>query len=313
MIREIRTVAVVSTGTIGAGWATHFLAKGYDVVATDPAEGAEARLRDFIARAWPTVERFGLAPGASANRLRFVSGLAEAVRGADFIQESGPERLEVKHRMIAEIEVAAPEDAVIASSTSGLTMSAIQKEARHPERIVLGHPFNPAHLIPLVEVGGGEQTAPEAIEAAIAFYAATGKKPIRIRKEVKGHIANRLQVALWQEAISLVEQGVATVADIDTAIAHGPGLRWALMGPFLNLHASGGAGGVTHVLQHLGPAQREWARDLGSYPDTDDYIAPIAAGVEDELTGYDFEETLKERDALLVDLLFAKQSAQKMP
>lgn len=313
MIRDIRTVAVVSTGTIGAGWATHFLAKGYDVVATDPAEGAEARLRDFIARAWPTVERLGLAPGASTDRLRFVSGVAEAVRGADFIQESGPERLEVKHRMIAEIEVAAPEDAIIASSTSGLTMSAIQKEARHPERIVLGHPFNPAHLIPLVEVGGGEQSAPEAIEAAIAFYAATGKKPIRIRKEVKGHIANRLQVALWQEAISLVEQGVATVADIDTAIAHGPGLRWALMGPFLNLHASGGAGGVTHVLQHLGPAQREWARDLGSYPDTDDYIAPIAAGVEDELTGYDFEETLKERDALLVDLLFAKQSAQKMP
>lgn len=313
MIRDIRTVAVVSTGTIGAGWATHFLAKGYDVVATDPAEGAEARLRDFIARAWPTVERLGLAPGASTDRLRFVSGVAEAVRGADFIQESGPERLEVKHRMIAEIEVAAPEDAIIASSTSGLTMSAIQKEARHPERIVLGHPFNPAHLIPLVEVGGGEQTAPEAIEAAIAFYAATGKKPIRIRKEVKGHIANRLQVALWQEAISLVEQGVATVADIDAAIAHGPGLRWALMGPFLNLHASGGAGGVTYVLQHLGPAQREWARDLGSYPDTDDYIAPIAAGVEDELTGYDFEETLKERDALLVDLLFAKQSAQKMP
>lgn len=313
MIRDIRTVAVVSTGIIGAGWATHFLARGYDVVATDPAEGAEARLRDFIARAWPTVERLGLAPGASADRLRFVSDLAEAVRGADFIQESGPERLEVKHRMIAEIEVAAPEDAIIASSTSGLTMSAIQKEARHPERILLGHPFNPPHLIPLVEVGGGEQTAPEAIEAAIAFYSATGKKPIRIRKEVKGHIANRLQVALWQEAISLVEQGVATVADIDTAIAHGPGLRWALMGPFLNLHASGGAGGVTHVLQHLGPAQREWARDLGSYPDTDDYIAPIAAGVEDELTGYDFEETLKQRDALLVDLLFAKQSAQEMP
>lgn len=313
MAKDIRKISIVSTGVIGAGWAVHFLAQGFDVVATDPAEGAADRLHEFVESHWKTVERLGLAEGASPERLKFVPEVAEAVSDADFIQENGPEKLDIKHALIAQIEAAAPKGTIIASSSSGLSASDIQEGAKHPERIILGHPFNPPYLIPLVEVGGGALTSADVVDAAIAFYSAVGKKPIRINKEMKGHIANRLQVALWREAISLVEMGAASVADIDTAIAHGPGLRWSLLGPFLNLHASGGAGGVKHVLEHLGPAQREWARDLGAYPETDDYIAPIAAGVDAELAGVDFTKALEERDALLVDLILAKRAAGQLP
>jgi len=306
-------VAIVGTGVIGAGWATHFLAQGFEVAATDPAVGAEARLREWVDGHWPTVVALGLVDGASRDKLSFTTDLAEAVRHAVFIQESGPEQVDVKHALIAAIESAANADAIIASSSSGLSVSEIQAGARHPERIVLGHPFNPPHLIPLVEVGGGKLTSPENVTNAIAFYASTGKKAIRINKEVKGHIANRLQVALWQEAISLVQRGVASVEDIDTAISYGPGLRWALLGPFINLHASGGAGGITHLLQHLGPSQREWARDLGTYPETDDYIKSIADGVNAELEGRDFPELLRQRDELLIQLLAAKKTRPQIP
>ena len=199
--------------------------------------------------------------------------------------------------------------------TSGLLISEIQAGGgKHPgAHTCFGHPFNPPHLIPLVEVLGGKQTSDENVSKAMAFYTALGKKPIRINQEVKGHVANRLQVALWREAFSLVERGVASVKDIDTAIANGPGLRWALLGPFLNLHASGGPGGITHTLQHLGPAQREWGRDLGDHPETDDYIAPVAQGVAEELQGYDFEATLRERDELLVKLIAVKKDARQIP
>ena len=308
-----RKIAIVGTGVIGAGWATHFLAQGFDVTATDPAAGAEARLREYIGTCWPTVEALGLAQGASPERLDFTPDVAQAVQGAIFIQESGPERLDVKHALIASIEAAAEAGAIIASSSSGLSISEIQSKARHPERIVLGHPFNPPYLIPLVEVGGGKLTSETHLTEAMAFYASIGKKAIRIRKEVKGHIANRLQVALWQEAISLVQAGVASVEDIDTAISHGPGLRWALLGPFINLHASGGAGGITHLLQHLGASQREWAYDLGRYPETDDYILPIAQGVDAELQGRDLQALLRQRDALLVQLITAKAAMSQIP
>ncbi|SAK82728.1 3-hydroxyacyl-CoA dehydrogenase, NAD-binding [Caballeronia hypogeia] len=313
MNERIVNVAIVGAGVIGAGWATHFLAQGFAVTATDPGDGAESRLRDWIDNSWPAAERLGLADGASPQNLTFTTDVGAAVRDADFIQESGPERLALKRALIADIESAARADAIIASSSSGLSVSEIQEGARHPERILLGHPFNPSHVIPLVEVGGGRLTSPENVARAMTFYAATGKKPIRIDKEVKGHIANRLQVALWQEAISLVQRGVASVEAIDTAIAYGPGLRWALLGPFLNLHASGGRGGITHVLQHLGPAQREWASDLGSYPENDAYIESIAQGVDAELTPYDFPEMLRQRDKLLIQLLEAKRNLDQIP
>lgn len=306
-------VAVVGTGVIGAGWVTHFLAHGFAVTATDPSQGAESRLRNWIDDSWPVVERLGLADGASRAKLTFTTDVGSAVRNADFIQENGPERLDIKRALIVSIESAARPDAIIASSSSGLAISDIQADAKHPERIVLGHPFNPCHIMPLVEVGGGKLTSPENIAKAMTFYSTTGKKVIRITKEVKGHIANRLQVAIWQEAISLVQRGVVSVEDVDAAISYGPGLRWALLGPFLNLHASGGSGGITHVLQHLGAAQREWAKDLGKYPDTDDYIESIASGVDAELQSYDFSEMLRQRDQALIELLEAKRNLSQIP
>src|SRR6266850_1421915 len=201
-------VAVVGTGVIGASWAACFLAKGFDVVATDPAEGAEARLRSLVSDFWPALKRIGLAPGASPARLKFDSDLTSTVAGAAFIQENGPERVDVKRDLIARIDAAAPANTLIATSSSGILISEIQNAAaRHPERVLVGHPFNPPHLIPLVEVVGGHATSAVAIEQALAFYTALGKKPIHIRREIKGHVANRLQAALWREAFYLVSKG----------------------------------------------------------------------------------------------------------
>ena len=300
----VQRVAVVGTGVIGASWAAHFLAHGLDVVATDPSPGAEERLRSDVAAIWP-----GLAPvaGASPDRLTFTLDPGDAAAQADFVQENGPEREDVKHRLFAVLDEAARPDVVLASSSSGLLPSLIARGCpAHPERVLIGHPFNPPHLIPLVEVVPGEKTAESSVEAAVAFYTAVGKKPIRLRQEVPGHIANRLQAALWQEAYSLVERGVATVADIDTAIANGPGLRWAVLGPFANQHLSGGPGGLAHILEHLGPPMEEWWRDLGSVTLTPELVQQLAAGVDEELAGTALAELVARRDAALDALLAAK-------
>ena len=301
---SVQRVAVVGTGVIGASWAAHFLAHGLDVVATDPSPGAEDRLRADVAAIWP-----GLTPvtGSSPERLVFTADPGDAAAQADFVQENGPEREDVKHRLFAVLDEAARPDVVLASSSSGLLPSVIARGCPvHPERVLIGHPFNPPHLIPLVEVVPGERTAEEAVDAAVAFYTAVGKKPIRLRREVPGHIANRLQAALWQEAYSLVERGVATVADIDTAIANGPGLRWAVLGPFANQHLSGGPGGIAHILEHLGPPTEKWWRDLGQVTLTPELNAALVAGVDEELAGVDPAELVARRDAVLNALLAAK-------
>ena len=305
----ITRVAVVGTGVIGASWAAWFLAQGLDVDATDPSPGAEARLREAVAQHWPTLERFGLAQGASVERLRFHASLEDAVREADFVQENGPERLDFKIDLFRRMDAAAPLHAILASSSSGLTVSGMQSGCAHPERVVLGHPFNPPHLIPLVEVIGGERTSADAVERAMAFYAAIGKRPIHVKREVKGHIANRLQAALWREAFHLVEQGVASVADIDTAISQGPGLRWAVMGPFMNLHLSGGAGGIAHVLAHLGGPIEDWWQDLGSPAMTEALKQQVAAGVAAELGERHESELERTRDTLLLNLIRAKAAS----
>ena len=306
-MNDVRRVAVVSTGVIGASWAAHFLGRGLDVVATDPAPRAEPRLRAEVDAHWPTLERLGLVDGASPERLTFTADPAKAVADADFVQENGPEREDVKHALYAVLDEAARPDVVLASSSSGMLPTVIARGAtRHPERVLVGHPFNPPHLIPLVEVVPGEQTGEDVVERALAFYAAVGKKPIRLRQEVPGHVANRLQAALWQEAYSLVERGVATVADIDAAIANGPGLRWAVLGPFVNQHLSGGPGGLAHVLEHLGPPTEAWWRDLGRVTLTPELNAKLVSGVDDELAGTDPAELVARRDAVLTSLLAAK-------
>lgn len=303
------TIAVVGTGQIGASWASLFLARGHDVVATDPGDGAEARLRASIAAAWPALEMIGLAAGADPERVRFVADVRDALPGADFVQESGPEVLALKHELVATIDAILDPAVVVASSTSGFMPSEIQAPAIHPGRFLVGHPFNPPHLIPLVEVVGGVHTTDASVEFAMDFYRGLGRHPIRLRRELPGHIANRLQAAIWREAFALVESGAVSVADLDAAVSEGPGLRWALLGPFLNMQAAGGAGGVTHALEHLGGPIRQWAADLREYPKSDDYIAVIAAGVDDALAGRDFGEILHARDAVLLRLLDEKRRA----
>ncbi|MBB5694948.1 3-hydroxyacyl-CoA dehydrogenase NAD-binding domain-containing protein [Muricoccus pecuniae] len=302
----IRRVAVVGAGTIGASWAALFLARGLDVVVTDPAEGAEAFTRRFTAGAWPALEALGaVLPGADPGHLRFEPDLGAALAGAEFVQENGPEREALKTDLFARMDALLPPEVVIASSSSGLLMSRVQSACRHPGRCVIGHPFNPPHLIPLVEVVGGERTDAASVERAMGFYRAVGKHPIRLHKEVPGHVANRLQAALWREAIHLAAEGVASVADIDAAVAQGPGLRWAIFGPHMTFHLGGGGGGMEHFLAHLlGPFEGFWA-DLGEPRVTPALQRRIVDGVREEAEGLSVEELSARRDRALVALIRA--------
>jgi 3-hydroxyacyl-CoA dehydrogenase len=299
-----RRVAVIGAGTIGASWAAIFLARGYEVAATDPSAGAEAFARRFIDNAWPTLEKLGLVvPGASAQRMDFHRDVAATVEGAQFVQESGPEREDLKIELFAEIDAALPGDTVIASSSSGLLISRVTVKCKRPQRCVIGHPFNPPHLIPLVEVVGGDKTSPQAVAAAMEFYRALGKHPIHIKKEVRGHVANRLQAALWREAIHLVAEGVVSVADADAAIAYGPGLRWALMGPHLTFHLAGGEGGMTHFMAHLAGPVQSWMDDLGQTRLTPPVQKMIIDGVGLEAGSRSIGDLQRWRDRKLIEIL----------
>jgi carnitine 3-dehydrogenase len=304
--REIERVGVVGTGLIGSSWAVFFLARGLDVIATDPAPGAEVRLRETIAAAWPVLDRMGLAGGASQTRVRFATTVEDCVADADFVQENGPEREDIKRETFRRMDAAAPADVILASSTSGFRPSLLQRDCRHPERVLVGHPFNPPHLVPLVEIVGGEATSEDVIDRATRFYQSLGKTTIRVRKELLGHVANRLQAALWREAMHLIDIGAVTATDVDAAIAHGPGLRWALMGPMLLCHLAGGAGGLRHFLEHFGPlTEAVWA-ELGQPALTDGLERKLIESVDGELASVDLAAALADRDRLLVDLIAAK-------
>src|SRR3954453_992882 len=225
--KPIRRIAIVGTGVIGASWAALFLAHGLEVIATDPAPNAEENLREYIDNAWPALEQLGLSSGASKERLSFTTKLSDALEGVDLVQENGPERPDFKIKLFADMDALTPATTILASSSSGIPIGVSQSQCKHPERCVIGHPFNPPHLIPLVEVVGSKKTSPQAVAKAMEFYKSIGKKPIHIKKEVRGHVANRLQAALWREACHLVAEGVVSVTDADAAIAYGPGLRWA--------------------------------------------------------------------------------------
>jgi 3-hydroxyacyl-CoA dehydrogenase len=300
---EISRVAIVGTGLIGSSWAACFLAHGLDVVATARAPGAEDKVRQYVEAAWAALTKIGLAQGASTSRLRFESNLKEALAGVDMVQENAPEREPLKIKLFAEIDSILSPPAMLVSSTSGIPMSRIQSECKHPERCVTGHPFNPPHLIPLVEVVGGAKTSAETIERAMRFYTAMGKRPLHIRKEVLGHVANRLQAALYREVAYLIDQDVVTVADADAAVCMGPGLRWALMGPNLIYHLGGGPGGIRHFFEHFaGPSAALWA-DLGSPKLSPELQKKLVDGVLEEVNGRSFEALSLERDNLIMGLL----------
>src|SRR6202522_753791 len=309
---QIQNIAIVGTGVIGASWAALYLARGLDVVATDPAPNAEANLRKFIDAAWKDLEVIGLSPDASRDHLQFTPDMKKALSNADLVQENGPERQDFKIKLFADMDAATPEDSIIASSSSGLTMSMMQSACKHPERCVTGHPFNPPHVIPLVEVVAGAKTSPETVEQVIAFYESIGKKPIHVRKEVVGHVANRLQAALYREIVYLIEQGVIDVADGDTAVCWGPGLRWGVMGPNLLFHLGGGQGGMQHFLgQFTGPLAAWW-KDLGAITEFNPEVKQtIVDGVSKEANGRSIAELERERDSMLLELLTTRSKEEK--
>lgn len=308
-------VAIVGTGVIGASWAALFAACGHEVRAADPRPDAADALRAAVERCWPSLERQGLvADGASPGLVGVAASVTDAVEGASFVQENAPERLDLKLELYRSIDAVAAGDVVIASSSSGLKPSDLQRACvRHPERVLVGHPFNPPHLVPLVEVVGGEATSDAAIAGAMEMYSSIGRSPIHIRAELPGHVTNRLQAALWREAYWLVEQGVVSVAEIDRAISSGPGLRWALLGPFATQHLSGGEGGIAHVVEHLGPPMVAWWDTMQTPAWTDELKAAVVAGVESELTGVDETAMADERDRLLEQLIVAKAAARHLP
>src|SRR5262245_20840205 len=311
--KPVRRIAIVGTGVIGASWAAQYLARGFDVVATDPAPNAEANLRKYVDEAWPSLTKIGLTPGASRDRLSFTTNMKEALSQADFVQENGPERVDFKIKLFADMDDATPVDSIIASSSSGITPSVMQTNAKHAERILIGHPFNPPHIIPLVEVVGGTKTSLAAIQRAIAFYASIGKKPILLHKELPGHVGNRLQAALYKEVMYLIDQGVLSVSDADDAVSYGPGLRWGVMGPSLQWHLGGGQGGIQQFMEHLLPGMVQMWKVLGTPNVTPELQRTMADGVAQEAAGRSVEQLAEEENETLVGLLRLRAEHELRP
>jgi 3-hydroxyacyl-CoA dehydrogenase len=310
--KPIRRVAIIGTGVIGASWAALFLANGLDVVATDVAPGAEASLKRFVSAAWPALQRLGLASGASQNRLSFTAALTDAVKDADLVQENGPEKIEFKKTLYRQLDELLHPSVIIASSSSGLTMSEIQSACEmHPERCVIGHPFNPPHLVPLVEIVGGAKTSENTIQRAAEFYTSIGQRTVRVNKEMPGHVANRLQAALAREVYYLVAEGVVSAADVDTALCWGPGLRWGIMGNMMLNHLGGGPGGIEHFFQQFAGPMTAWWKTLGSPVLTPDVLKKLIGSVHAEVGSRSIDELEAERDEVLLGLLELRNKVAK--
>src|ERR1700730_9591579 len=310
--KPIRRVAIIGTRVIGPSWPALFWAKGLEVVATDPAPNAEAALKRFVEAAWPALKRLGLAPGASQSKLSFTPIIEAAVSGADLIQENGPERLDFKQKLYGQLDDLLPADVIIASSSSGLTMSEIQLGCRsHPERCVIGHPFNPPHLVPLVEIVGGAKTSEDTIQRVAEFYRAIGRRTVLVRKEMPGHVANRLQAAIAREVYYLVAEGVVSAADVDTALCWGPGLRWGLMGNMMLNHLGGGPGGIEHFFQQFSGPMTAWWKTLGSPVLTPEVQKKLIDSVHAEAGSRSINNLAAERDEVLLGLIELRNKVAK--
>ena len=301
--KQVRRIAIVGTGVIGASWTAQYLARGFDVIATNPDSKAESKLRNYIDAAWKELSIIGLLPGATRDRLTFTLNMKEALSNADFVQENAPERPDFKVKLFAEMDNVTPTDSIIASSSSGITMSVIQSGCKHPERCVIGHPFNPPHIIPLVEVVGGNKTSPEAVQQAITFYESIGKKPIHLRKELPGHAANRLQAALYREVLYLIEQGMLSVEDADAAVSWGPGLRWGVMGPNLLWHIGGGEGGIHHFMEQFMDPLATTMKNLVNPDVTTELKQTIIKGVMQEAGNRSVKQLAQEENEILLQLI----------
>lgn len=305
---NINQVAVLGAGVIGASWTSLFLASGLKVNVYDPAENVAQSVGDYVRSAWPMLERLGMTSGGNPENIEFFQCPREAVAGTQFVQENVPERLQIKHQLFAQIESALPENAIVASSASGLMLSEMQQGWSNPARFILGHPFNPPHLIPLVELLANDKTEKSVMEQAEAFYQQVGKVTIRVKREVPAHVANRLQAALWREAIHLVQSGVASVEDVDKAVWAGPGLRWAAMGPHMLFHLGAGAGGLQEFCNRYRDSFHRWWDDLGDTHLTPELANELAAGVCEEAGDQDIMQASSQRDAMIVAMLAATRS-----
>src|ERR1700685_2126289 len=310
--KPIRPIAIIGTGVIGASWTSLFLAKGLEVTATDVAPNAEAALRKFVEAAWPALERLGLSPGASQSNLKFTAAVTQAVQGVDLVQENGPERIEFKQKLYGQLDELLAPEVIIASSSSGLTMSEIQKgAATHPERCVIAHPFNPPHLVPLTEIVGGAKTSEATIRRATEFYTSIGQRTVRLNKEMPGHVANRLQSALSREVYYLVAEGVVSAADVDTALCWGPGLRWGVMGNLMLNHLGGGPGGIEHFFQQFTGPMTAWWKTLGSPVLTPEVQKTLIDSVHAEVGARSIDELAAERDEILLGLIELRTRTEK--
>ena len=300
---QVRRVGIVGTGVIGGGWVAHFLRNGMTVMAWDPAPGAEEKLRDRVTAVWPKLERLGLHPEASPDKLHFVPTLAEAVAQAEFVQENTPERLPIKIETLQQIDASCPPETVIASSTSGYLMTEMAVGLQYPERCLVAHPFNPPYLMPVVEVVAGELTSAAVQEWAVAFYWATGKRPLKLSKEIPGFVADRIMEAVWREILHMLSHDMATVAEIEAAVRYGPGLRWALMGPLTVLHLGGGEGGMAHLIHQFGPSLKAPWSFLEAPELTDELAQKVIDGCETLTQGRSIRDLEEERDDLLIRLI----------
>ena len=307
---DVTHVAILGGGLIGRSWTALFLAAGKSVAVHDPAPDAEARVRASVAEAWPVLRELGLT-GASepAGELVMCGDAREAVAGAQFVQESIPERVELKHQLYRHVEDALDPDAVVATSASGLTLSELQAGWRDPAPFVLGHPFNPPHLIPLVEVMGNHRTGVGVVDRARAVYESAGKVTIELKREVPGHVANRLQAALWREAIHLAVEGVASVEDIDTAVSSGPGQRWAAMGP-TRLFDLGADDGLAGFCDRYAASFNRWWDDLGQPHLDTTTISRIVDGIHDANGTTTHADLAARRDALVAAVVAATHRAR---
>lgn len=306
--KSMGKVAVIGQGVIGRGWTAFFASRGLQVSVFDLDPSAARAALGGLAETVGFLEREGLArQGVTASLSRAVNlapSLEEAVAGADYVQEAVAEDYDVKKSVFAAADRVAAPDALLASSSSGLLMTEIQKVTRHPERCLIAHPINPVYLIPLVELVPGERTAPEALAVAKEFLEGLGKVPVVLRREVPGYLENRITAALWREAIDLVHRGVASVEDVDKTIWAGPGLRYALMGPHLIYHLGGGPGGIRHFVEHLHPAFQQWWSDMSAWTSIPDgAVESLESGLEEVTAGRSYQDMVAWRDGMLVKML----------
>ncbi|MFZ5769354.1 MAG: 3-hydroxyacyl-CoA dehydrogenase NAD-binding domain-containing protein [Bacillota bacterium] len=308
MGKEIRKVAVIGQGVIGRGWTAFFASRGLQVAVFDVDAAAARAALDGLAETVSFLEREGLAPSGVtdglSSRVTVAPSLEEAVAQADYVQEAVAEDYETKRSVFTAADLVAPPDVILASSSSGLLMSEIQKATQHPERCLIAHPINPVYLIPLVELVPGERTRAETLAVAREFLERLGKVPVVLNREVPGYLENRLTAALWREAIDLVHRGVASVEDVDKTIWAGPGLRYALMGPHLIYHLGGGPGGIRHFVEHLHPAFQQWWSDMSTWTSIPEgAVESLERGLLEVTSGRSYQEMVSWRDAMLVKLL----------